>query len=66
MPVTDLPKHARIGLDSHVWNRATVEPDGTITLSVDQIVVHGGTAANYDARELFSVSNRLYLGVNTA
>jgi hypothetical protein len=33
--VADLPAHARIGLASHWWNRATVSPDGTIALSDD-------------------------------
>jgi hypothetical protein len=35
LPVADLPKHARIGLDTGWVHRATVLPDGTIVLSVD-------------------------------
>jgi hypothetical protein len=35
LPVSDLPKHARVGMDNHVWNRATVSPDSSITLSID-------------------------------
>jgi hypothetical protein len=35
LAVCDLPKHARIGLDNHLWNRVIVEPDGTITLAED-------------------------------
>jgi len=35
LPVGDLPPHARVGLDHHWWNRATVSPDGSIALSVD-------------------------------
>lgn len=35
LPVGDLPPHARVGLDDQWCNRATVSPDGAITLSVD-------------------------------
>jgi hypothetical protein len=36
LPVGDLPPHARVGLDTHWWCRATVSPDGSITLSRDR------------------------------
>jgi hypothetical protein len=35
LPVGDLPPHARVGLDDHWPMRATVSPDGTIALNVD-------------------------------
>ena len=41
LPVSDLPKYARIGLDNHWFNRVIVAPDGTITLRDD----HGEWAA---------------------
>jgi hypothetical protein len=39
LPVCDLPKHARIGLDNHWWNRVIVSPDGTITLAKDDTLL---------------------------
>lgn len=35
LPVSDLPRHARVGMYSNWVYRATVSPDGTIVLSVD-------------------------------
>jgi hypothetical protein len=35
LPVSDLPRHARIGLDNNWWSRCTVEPDSTIVPTVD-------------------------------
>jgi hypothetical protein len=35
LPVGDLPPHARIGLDTRWNHRATLAPDGSITLSGD-------------------------------
>jgi hypothetical protein len=35
LPVGDLPPHARVGMDTRWNHRATVSPDGTITLSID-------------------------------
>jgi hypothetical protein len=39
LPVCDLPKHARIGLDNNWWNRVIVEPDGTITLAEEDALL---------------------------
>ena len=36
LPVSDLHRYARDGLDGHWWNRATVEPSGAIELTVDE------------------------------
>ncbi|MCU1698259.1 MAG: hypothetical protein JWR34_4322 [Mycobacterium sp.] len=33
--VSELPRYARLGLDGHWWNRATVEPSGAIELTID-------------------------------
>jgi hypothetical protein len=33
--VSELPKYARVGLDGHWWNRATVDPSGAIELTID-------------------------------
>jgi hypothetical protein len=39
LPVGDLPKHARVGLDEHWWNRVVVAPDGTITPTNDDALL---------------------------
>jgi hypothetical protein len=36
LPVSDLPRHARIGLPNNWWNRVTVKPDSTIEPIVDE------------------------------
>jgi hypothetical protein len=33
--VSELPRYVRVGMDTRWWNRATVSPDGSITLTVD-------------------------------
>jgi hypothetical protein len=35
LPVSDLPRHVRIGLDNHWWSRVMVQSDSTIVPTVD-------------------------------
>jgi hypothetical protein len=41
LPVGDLPQHARVGMDTGWVHRATVSPDGTIELSIDNGLIWG-------------------------